>query len=145
MQLQVGQLGLISRREVARIHGTDAIVREMYKANAVDTTPTTAATVTSVLASIVASLAELSESASASHQPKDLHEAGLGIMQLLQIGVQYIESLGNTPDAHAQDQHRQQLRDQQAVMLRTAYSNCCEGMWLQYLVSLAFLCDFYEL
>ena len=133
MQLQTGQAGLLSRREVDRIHRHYEIILELLRATPIrtaDAAPTTAASVTSVIAGIVASLSEVSVSAGASYRPNDLHEAGLGVMQLLHAGVQYIDDLSN-PDA--QDHQR---RQQQADILRKAYSNCCADMWLRYLVSL---------
>ena len=133
IQLQAGQAGLLSRREVDRIHRHHEIVLELLRAKPIrpaDAAPTTAVSVTSVIASIIASLSELSVPARASYQPQHHHEAGLGVMQLLHAGVQYIDDLSNP---EAQDQQR---RQQQADILRTAYSNCCGDMWLQYLVSL---------
>lgn len=126
MQLDTGR-GLISRIEVDRIHGDASVLSQMCNGKLVNPIPTTAATVTPAIAAIIDSLSEVML-AVATEQPRELHEDGLGVINLLRIGMRYIAEFCSTSEDHK--------KQQQAALLRPAYSNCSCNIWLQYLVSL---------
>ena len=125
MQETTADAGTIDRREVAKIYDKPSVANKLLHAKL---KPPASPSATSVVAALVASLSPVS----GPDQSIDLHQAGLGVLQLLHVGLQYTDALIQ-PDKQL-NPHSAAWTDQ-AVMLRTAYGKSCEDLWRQYLVS----------